>query len=67
MLDKQIDEQKTVEDIRDKPYNLPDGFTWSDVNINKEDEAQEVYTLLTQNYVEDEDNMFRFDYSIPFL
>lgn len=22
---------------------------------------------MTQNYVEDEDNMFRFDYSIPFL
>ena len=39
MLDKQIDAEKKVEDIRDKPYNLPDGFTWSDVNINKEEEA----------------------------
>jgi glycylpeptide N-tetradecanoyltransferase len=26
-----------------------------------------VYDLLTQNYVEDDDNMFRFDYSIKFL
>ena len=29
--------------------------------------AQEVYDLLVQNYVEDDDAMFRFDYSIPFL
>jgi glycylpeptide N-tetradecanoyltransferase len=26
-----------------------------------------VYTLLTQNYVEDDDCCFRFDYSVPFL
>lgn len=28
---------------------------------------QEVYTLLSENYVEDDDNMFRFDYSKEFL
>ena len=28
---------------------------------------QEVYTLLSENYVEDDDNMFRFDYSREFL
>lgn len=26
-----------------------------------------MYDLLTQNYVEDDDAMFRFDYSVPFL
>ena len=26
-----------------------------------------MYELLTQNYVEDDDAMFRFDYSIPFI
>lgn len=26
-----------------------------------------MYTLLAENYVEDDDNMFRFDYSIEFL
>jgi len=40
---------------------------WSDINILDDKEAQEVYTLLKENYVEDEDNMFRFDYSIEFL
>lgn len=29
--------------------------------------AKEMYDLLVQNYVEDDDAMFRFDYSIPFL
>ena len=29
--------------------------------------ADEVYQLLTNNYVEDDDAMFRFDYSRPFL
>ena len=28
---------------------------------------KDVYTLLNENYVEDDDNMFRFDYAIPFL
>ena len=27
----------------------------------------ELYTLLNENYVEDDDNMFRFDYSTEFL
>ena len=27
----------------------------------------ELYTLLNENYVEDDDNMFRFDYSREFL
>ena len=26
-----------------------------------------MYTLLAENYVEDDDNMFRFDYSTEFL
>ena len=30
-------------------------------------QAQELYTLLHENYVEDGDQMFRFDYSVPFL
>jgi len=28
---------------------------------------KELYTLLNENYVEDDDNMFRFDYSPEFL
>lgn len=37
--------------------------------MNLEDDAEltAVYTLLYENYVEDDDNMFRFDYSKEFL
>lgn len=30
-------------------------------------QLKELYTLLSENYVEDDDNMFRFDYSPAFL
>uniref|UniRef100_A0A674GGY8 Glycylpeptide N-tetradecanoyltransferase n=1 Tax=Taeniopygia guttata TaxID=59729 RepID=A0A674GGY8_TAEGU len=46
------------DNIRQEPYTLPQGFTW---------DLKELYTLLNENYVEDDDNMFRFDYSPEFL
>ena len=67
MIDKPIDVEKSVSDVKDTPYNLPPGFYWDNIDITKNEQAQEVYDLLTQNYVEDDDNMFRFDYSISFL
>ena len=67
MFDKPIDVVKTVADVKQEPYTLPAGYYWSDVDINDDAQAKEVYDLLTQNYVEDDDNMFRFDYSIAFL
>ncbi|KAF8358608.1 nmt-1 [Pristionchus pacificus] len=53
--------------LRQEPYSLPDAFEWSDIDMTDEKELQEVYTLLCENYVEDDDNMFRFDYSKQFL
>lgn len=54
-------------EVKQEPYTLPQGFYWANINILDNKEAEEVYQLLTQNYVEDDDNMFRFDYSIAFL
>jgi len=62
-----IDPIKTPADVKDEGYSLPDAFEWATVNIMDDLEAQEVYTLLNENYVEDDDSMFRFDYSVPFL
>lgn len=62
-----IDPAKTVEEIRSEPYSLPTGFFWDTVDIDNDDILKEVYTLLNENYVEDDDNMFRFDYSPYFL
>ena len=55
-------ENKTVEEVKKEPYNLPPGFVWSNVDINDDAQAQELYDLLKKNYVEDEDEMFRFEY-----
>lgn len=59
--------EQTAEDIRKEPYGMAAGYEWSVVDILDDVQATEVYTLLTNNYVEDDDNMFRFDYSVPFL
>jgi len=62
-----IDELKKPEDVRDEPYSLPEQFEWCTCNIDEDSEAIEIYQLLSENYVEDDDSMFRFDYSVPFL
>ena len=64
---KEIDKIKTVDDVDAEPLGIPAGYHWSVVNIEDDNECEEVYNLLTQNYVEDDDNMFRFDYSVKFL
>merc|ERR1712071_384082 len=53
--------------LRPTPYNMPKGFEWSDIDILDPDQPNEVYNLLTHNYVEDDDCMLRFDYSSDFL
>lgn len=58
---------KPKQDLRQTPYNMPKGFEWTDVDINNELERNQVYELLNKNYVEDDDCMFRFDYSHAFL
>lgn len=60
-------EVKTVADVSKTPYPLPTGFEWSNVDLLDTAQSSEVYKLLTENYVEDDDNMFRFDYSESFL
>uniref|UniRef100_A0A3Q2VD60 Glycylpeptide N-tetradecanoyltransferase n=1 Tax=Haplochromis burtoni TaxID=8153 RepID=A0A3Q2VD60_HAPBU len=55
------------ENIRQEPYSLPQGFMWDTLDLSNADVLKELYTLLNENYVEDDDNMFRFDYSPNFL
>jgi glycylpeptide N-tetradecanoyltransferase len=62
-----LDEPKTPADVKQEPYNLPDGFKWVDIDVTSDEEIKELYELLSFNYVEDDDNMFRFDYSPEFL
>uniref|UniRef100_A0A182SF41 Glycylpeptide N-tetradecanoyltransferase n=1 Tax=Anopheles maculatus TaxID=74869 RepID=A0A182SF41_9DIPT len=62
-----IEEDKPLSEIRQEPYALPDGFTWDTMNLNDPLQLKELYTLLNENYVEDDDAMFRFDYQQEFL
>ena len=59
---------KPNEELRQDPYTMPAGFEWSNVDIlNNPQESQELYSLLANNYVEDDEALFRFDYSTEFL
>jgi len=55
------------DNVRQDPFSLPGGFTWDTLDIENAEQLKELYTLLNENYVEDDDNMFRFDYSPTFL
>ncbi|ORZ20164.1 glycylpeptide N-tetradecanoyltransferase 2 [Lobosporangium transversale] len=71
--DEVVDEDGAIEpdvpldQVRATPYPLPKEFEWSLVNVEDDKEIKELYELLTLNYVEDDDAMFRFDYSAEFL
>ncbi|XP_014281224.1 glycylpeptide N-tetradecanoyltransferase 2 [Halyomorpha halys] len=62
-----IEPDKPVSEIRQEPYSLPEGFTWDTLILDDPLVLKELYTLLTENYVEDDDAMFRFDYPPQFL
>ncbi|KAJ2082613.1 glycylpeptide N-tetradecanoyltransferase [Coemansia sp. RSA 988] len=56
------------EEIPKDPFALPsDQMEWCVVDVDSEEEMKELYVLLTENYVEDADSMFRFNYSAEFL
>ncbi|CAB4004908.1 glycylpeptide N-tetradecanoyltransferase 2 [Paramuricea clavata] len=62
-----VEADKPLEEIRQEEYSLPRGFEWDTLNIADACQLKELYVLLSENYVEDDDNMFRFDYSPDFL
>uniref|UniRef100_A0A1I7SUF9 Glycylpeptide N-tetradecanoyltransferase n=1 Tax=Bursaphelenchus xylophilus TaxID=6326 RepID=A0A1I7SUF9_BURXY len=56
-----------LDKIRKEPYTLPTGFSWCNVDLLNDDELTELYKLLSDNYVEDDESLFRFDYSKEFF
>ncbi|EPS64434.1 hypothetical protein M569_10344, partial [Genlisea aurea] len=62
-----IEQPISLSEVRQDPYNLPSPYEWITCDIDSEEVCAEVYNLLTHNYVEDEENMFRFNYSKGFL
>lgn len=62
-----IEPNKAPEEVKRESYNLPKEFHWDTLDITDDATLTELYKLLNENYVEDDDNMFRFDYSPEFL
>ncbi|MCJ1467705.1 glycylpeptide N-tetradecanoyltransferase [Pseudocyphellaria aurata] len=60
---------KTInpEDVPKEPRAMYEGFEWVTMDLTSENELEEVYELLSGHYVEDDEAMFRFNYSISFL
>lgn len=56
-----------LSEVKQEPYNLPSAYEWVTCDMGSDETCNEVYILLTKNYVEDDDNMFRFNYSKEFL
>jgi glycylpeptide N-tetradecanoyltransferase len=44
-----------------------EGFEWVTMDMTQEEQLQEVFELLYGHYVEDEEAMFRFNYSTSFF
>lgn len=56
-------EEVNLENERKEPYNLPDGYVWSDLDLNNDKDINELKTFLDENYVGDNTSNFRFAYS----
>ena len=56
---------RTIDMTPTDPNPLPKDFEW--VTVDLETRIQQVYELLSNNYVEDDSETFRFDYSAEFL
>ena len=50
-----------------EPKGILEGFVWVTMDLTNEKELVEVFELLTDHYVEDDEAMFRFNYSVSFL
>ncbi|KAL3632019.1 glycylpeptide N-tetradecanoyltransferase [Castilleja foliolosa] len=62
-----IEPPTPISQVKQEPYNLPGPYEWITCDVDSEEVCSEIYTLLTNNYVEDDENMFRFNYSKEFL
>jgi glycylpeptide N-tetradecanoyltransferase len=54
-------------EVSKEPPQLIEGFEWVTLDISNDTEVTELYELLSNHYVEDDNAMFRFNYSRAFL
>jgi glycylpeptide N-tetradecanoyltransferase len=56
-----------VEAVPKEAPPLLEGFEWVTMNLTDDKEMEELFQLLYGHYVEDDEAMFRFNYSVSFL
>jgi glycylpeptide N-tetradecanoyltransferase len=56
-----------IDKVPKEPRQMYPGFEWVVMDLSNKDELNEVYDLLSNHYVEDDEAMFRFNYSPSFL
>jgi hypothetical protein len=66
-VNEAIEPNKPISEVNPNKFSLPAGFRWDDLDLNENEQLMELYTLLNENYVEDDDNMFRliFHFKLP--
>ncbi|XP_041829594.1 glycylpeptide N-tetradecanoyltransferase 2-like [Melanotaenia boesemani] len=52
---------------RNEPYSLPQGFSWDTLDLSSPLVLKELCCLLNENYMEEDDNTIRFDFSPEYL
>ncbi len=57
----------TISDYPSNPYKLPNDYEWYDLDLNNENDIEDLYQLLANHYVEEEDEIYRADYSKTLL
>ncbi|KAK9530384.1 hypothetical protein VZT92_011889 [Zoarces viviparus] len=53
--------------FREEPYSLPPGFSWDSLDLSSPTVLRELCTLLNENYMEEDDNTIRCEFSLEYL
>lgn len=67
ILEGPLEENKPLAELRQEPIDLHTDFRWATMDLSEPAELKEVYELLSNNYVEDNEASFRFEYTADFF
>ncbi|XP_029134939.1 glycylpeptide N-tetradecanoyltransferase 2 [Labrus bergylta] len=56
-----------VASVRQEPFSLPQGFSWDTLDLSSPKVLRELCSLLNDNYMEDDDNTIKSDFSPEYL
>lgn len=63
----EIEGNHKVEDVPKEPFKIPSAYEWFTPDVHDDADLSQLYDLLANHYVEDDDSVFRFAYPKEFL